>query len=129
MMKILCCAACSCCTWCASLFFVIVCHFNLIRGRRFYGGFSSRFGSNVYIWYNILTTVSVAFSANKHQKLPQQDKSYLKLESLLTRQYCWRNKATRVALFVSGGITFLVICFHSHRKTNGNSKEKEIDSK
>ena len=53
-----------------SIFFVIVCHFNLIRPKILWCGFSHLdLDRNVYIWYNILTTVSVAFSANKHQKL------------------------------------------------------------
>ena len=56
-----------CCLGCV----VIVCHFNLIRGRRFYGVDSliKRFGQKCLYLCNILTTVSVAFSANKHQKL------------------------------------------------------------
>lgn len=63
-----------------SLFSVIVCHFTVILLEAedfFMVSVDSHLDldRNVYtcilIWYNILTTVSVAFSANKHQKLPR----------------------------------------------------------
>ena len=65
-----------CAAWCESLFSVIVCPLILLEAEDFFMvSVDSHLDldRNVYtcilIWYNILTTVSVAFSANKHQNV------------------------------------------------------------